>query len=221
MRCLTLQSLRMTDADPYRVRAARFLRSAPTLELCGDVSSPEVAFLGRSNVGKSSLLGELLSQPKLVKTSRTPGRTRAVNLFAVELLRRVQDQPEEVRHLTLADLPGYGYANVNNSERERMAELLSDYVAQRRGLVAVVQLFDLRHQPTRDDLSALDALRQREYAHVLVATKADKIARTKRGVARRELAKALGAAPSDIVLFSSTEHDGRADVWGRLWEHLT
>lgn len=211
----------MTDADdPYRVREARFLRSAPSLADCGEVSAPEVAFLGRSNVGKSSLLGELLSRPKLVKTSRTPGRTRAVNLFHVELLRRAPDAPEEARELVLADLPGYGYAKASNDERQRMSALLGDYLRRREGLVAVVQLFDLRHAPTRDDLAALDALREREYAHVLVATKADKLTRNKRGVARRELAKALGAAPGDIVLCSTTEHEGRAEVWARLWEHL-
>lgn len=210
----------MTAADPYRVREARFLLSAPTLADCGDVSGPEIAFLGRSNVGKSSLLGELLSRPKLVKTSRTPGRTRAVNLFAVELLKRVEGAEEEGTHLIFADLPGYGYAQVNNTERERMSALLTEYIAKREALVAVVQLFDLRHKPTRDDLAALEALRQRDFAHVLVATKADKIARTKRGVARRELAKALGALPSDVLLFSSTEHEGRAEVWDRLWEHV-
>lgn len=207
-------------SDPYRVREARFLRSAPTLADCGDVDAPEVAFLGRSNVGKSSLLGELLSRPKLVKTSRTPGRTRAVNLFHVELVRREEGAPEEERTLTLADLPGYGYAQASDSERRRMSELLSDYLARREGLVAVVQLFDLRHTPTRDDLMALEALRQRTYAHVLVATKADKLTRNQRGGARRTLAKALGVAPSDILLSSVTEHLGRAEVWARLWEHV-
>ena len=206
--------------DPFRVREARFLRSAPSLADCGDVAGPEVAFLGRSNVGKSTLLGELLSRPKLVKTSRTPGRTRAVNLVHVELLKRAGGAPEEARTLLLADLPGYGYAKASNEERQRMSALLAEYLARREGLVAVVQLFDLRHAPTRDDLAALDALRERDYAHVLVATKADKLTRNKRGVARRELGRALGADPADIVLCSSPEHEGRAEVWGRLWEHL-
>lgn len=209
----------MTD-DPYRVREARFLRSAPSLADCGDVGAPEVAFLGRSNVGKSTLLGELLSRPKLVKTSRTPGRTRAVNLFHVELVRRESGAPEEERTLVLADLPGYGYAQASDTERKRMSALLTEYLARREGLVAVVQLFDLRHTPTRDDLAALDALRQRDSAHVLVATKSDKLARNKRGVARRELAKALGVDAADIVLASSLEHQGRADIWARLWEHV-
>lgn len=207
-------------ADPYRVREARFLRSAPSVALCGELGAPEVAFLGRSNVGKSSLLGELLSRPKLVKTSRTPGRTRDVNLFHVELVRREEGVPEEERTIILADLPGYGYAQASDGERRRMSELLSDYLAKREPLVAVVQLFDLRHKPTRDDINALEALRQREYGHVLVATKADKLSRNQRGTARRELAKALGVAASDIVLSSSTEHEGRGEVWARLWEHL-
>lgn len=209
----------MSD-DPYRVREARFLRSAPSLADCGDVAAPEVAFLGRSNVGKSSLLGELLSRPKLVKTSRTPGRTRAVNLFHVEVVKRESGAAEEERTLVLADLPGYGYAKASDTERKRMSALLGEYLAKREGLVAVVQLFDLRHSPTRDDLAALDALRERDYAHVLVATKADKLTRNKRGVARRELGKALGADPADVVLFSTTEHEGRAEVWARLWEHI-
>lgn len=203
-------------ADPYRVRDASFLRSSPSLAACGPVAAPEIAFLGRSNVGKSSLLGELLSRPKLVKTSRTPGRTRDVNLFSVSLKRVEGDDVCEADFI-FADLPGYGYAQVSGGERQRMGGLLSDYLARREGLIAVVQLFDLRHAPSREDIAALDGLRQRDYELVLVATKADKLTRNQRGAARRQLAGALGVAAGELVMFSTLEHTGRAEVWEKLW----
>ncbi|MFZ9890105.1 MAG: ribosome biogenesis GTP-binding protein YihA/YsxC [Myxococcota bacterium] len=206
--------------DPYRVREASFLRSSPSLGACGAVSAPEIAFLGRSNVGKSSLLGELLSRPKLVKTSRTPGRTRDVNLFSVSLKRVVGEDTSEADFI-FADLPGYGYAKVSGDERQRMGGLLTDYLARREGLIAVVQLFDLRHAPSREDVAALDGLRQHDYELVLVATKADKLTRNQRGAARRQLASALGVAAGELVLFSTLEHTGRAEVWERLWRAPT
>lgn len=217
----------MTDAtsisEPgkpsFRVKEARFLRSAPSLAALGAAEGHEVAFLGRSNVGKSSLLGVLLDRSKLVRVSREPGRTRDINLFHVELA-RVQGDESETRSLILIDLPGYGYAKASLKERARMSALISSYLRGREGLVAVCQLFDLRHAPSAADREVHNGLRGAPYAHVRVATKADKLPLARRKTTRKELAKELGCRPEDVVLFSAPERSGREEIWERLWEHL-
>ena len=111
---------------------SRFLLSASSVAGLPDLGLPEVALAGRSNVGKSSLLGQILQRPKLVRTSRTPGRTRALNLFLFE------------RRLALMDLPGYGYAKLPKSERARLRTMLEGYIAEREPLLGVVLLLDIR-----------------------------------------------------------------------------
>jgi GTP-binding protein len=205
--------------DRYRILDATFMRSAPTLKICGEVDAPELAFIGRSNVGKSSLLGRLVSQPSLVRTSRTPGRTREVNLFSVSV-RRVEGEDVRERDVVFADLPGYGYAKVNKSEKQRMGELVSDYLTRRDGLVAVCQLLDLRHNPTVEDREIFEGLSQQRFRHIIVATKADKLGLSKRKAARQGLAKKLQIDAKQIVLFSATDHFGRDEVWDKLWGAL-
>jgi GTP-binding protein len=210
----------MTEVDPFRVRDARFLRSAPSVATCGETFGPEIAFVGRSNVGKSSLLGELLGRPKLVKTSRTPGRTRLVNLFDVDLKRVEPDGSEREARLTFADLPGYGYAKVSLDERARLGDLISEYLEEREPIVAVVQLFDLRHAPTDEDRSVLQMLQRERYAHIVVATKADKLPLAKRKGAAKKLGVYLGLDVDGVTLFSVDQHKGRAALWSRIFEAL-
>ena len=203
----------------FRVKDARFVRGAPSLHALGPAEGHEVAFLGRSNVGKSSLLGALLERPKLVRVSRQPGRTRDINLFRVEIA-RVEGSEMEVRTLFLVDLPGYGYAKASQKERARMSALISSYLERREGLKAVCQLFDLRHAPSVADRDAHAQLAAAPYAHIRVATKSDKLAVGRRKTARRELAKALGCLPEAVVLFSALERSGREELWQRIWEQL-
>jgi GTP-binding protein len=200
----------------FRVLDASFRMSAPTLKLCPEHELPEIAFIGRSNVGKSSLLGVLFERPKLVKTSRTPGHTRAVNIFDLTV-RRVEGETREERTFVCADLPGYGYGKMSKGERQRLSVLLSSYLGGREPLRAVCQLFDLRHSPTGEDRDVLEGLQQRDYEAVLVATKSDKLPLAKRKAARGKLAKSLGVAPELVTLFSAETRHGREQVWQRLW----
>jgi GTP-binding protein len=201
----------------FRILDATFRLSAPTLKILPAHDLPEIAFIGRSNVGKSSLLGELLERPKLVRTSRTPGRTRDVNLFDLRV-RFVDGDDTHEADFVFADLPGYGYAKMSQGERRRTTTLLSDYLSRREELVAVCHLLDLRHTPTRDDLEVLEGLRDRDYEHYVVATKTDKLKRNKRGKARRELSQAAQVASGDVTLFSIEEHIGREELWRKVWE---
>lgn len=207
------------STESYRIRDARFLRSAPSMETLGDASAPEVAFLGRSNVGKSSLLGILLDRPKLVRVSKEPGRTRDINLFELDVL-RVDGESSESKTVCLVDLPGYGYAKVSKTEKDRMGKLISRFLVQRASLVAACQLFDVRHEPSQEDQLLYRDLCAASFQHVKVATKSDKLPVSKRKGARNHLARKLQCDGRDIVLFSSAARLGRDELWRRIWSSL-
>ena len=167
---------------------------------------PEIAFAGRSNVGKSSLLNCLLRRKNLARTSGTPGKTVTVNFFSDGKIR-------------LADLPGYGYAKRPQSEIKRFGELMEGYFAPGRNIALVVQLIDLRHAPSKDDQGMLAFLRESKLPYVIVLTKSDKL--KPMALARRleEIQSELGepgvAAP---IPFSSETGRGRAELWALIGE---
>lgn len=133
---------------------------------------PEIAFAGRSNVGKSSMLNKLFNRKQLARVSAVPGKTATINFFCADGLR-------------FADLPGYGYAKVSKSEKQRWSELIEGYFAQDRDLRLVFQLIDMRHPPTRDDLTMVNFLIDGGFPFVVILTKADKLSKTQR-LARME-----------------------------------
>lgn len=199
-----------------RVREPSFMLSAPTLAHCPPPVGREVAFIGRSNVGKSSLLNMLMMRKGLVKVSKTPGRTRDLNFFRCDLL--VDD---DAYPITVVDLPGYGYAQVSKKERARIGRMLTEYVDGRDGLGAVCQLFDIRHAPSEEDREVFEGLREGGFAHLLVATKGDKLKSGKRGEARKALAKRLGVRNTDVVVTSSESFEGRDTLWQRILKQAT
>ena len=123
---------------------------------------PEIAFAGRSNVGKSSLLNKVLNRKSLARVSSMPGKTVTVNFFKGDGIR-------------LVDLPGYGYAKVSRSEKDRWAELMEGYFSSGRNIKLVIQLVDMRHKPTADDMTMIDFLVQSNYPFIIVMTKSDKL----------------------------------------------
>ncbi len=128
---------------------------------------PEIAFSGRSNVGKSSLINKLLNRKSLARTSATPGKTATINFYKLDTMR-------------LVDLPGYGYAKLSNAEKQRFSRTIEHYFDDDRDLRLVLQLIDMRHPPTANDLQMLDYLVQCEIPFVIVLTKADKLNKTER-----------------------------------------
>ena len=123
---------------------------------------PEVIFSGRSNVGKSSLINKLVNRKALARVSATPGKTATINFFRVD-------------EFHLVDLPGYGYAKVSKSEKDRWAKLMEGYFNQDRRFALVVQIVDMRHAPSKDDMNMIDYLYQRELPFIIVLTKKDKL----------------------------------------------
>lgn len=202
-------------AGTFTVLSADFVRAAPSLRVCDDgpEDRPEIAFVGRSNVGKSSLIGALIGRKKLVKTSRRPGHTKTINFFDVT----VRGPGEANLDLRIVDLPGYGFARTSISERVQMGALMSGYLSTREPLVGVCQLLDFRHTPTKEDREMIEVISSAQRRYIPVATKCDKLPVSKHKPARVKLAKSIDRLAKDLVLFSTMSQLGREELWSRLW----
>jgi GTP-binding protein len=180
-----------------------FVTSAVKPRQYPDPDRPEIAFAGRSNVGKSSLINHLLGRRKLARTSRQPGRTQTINFFAVG------------RDCYFVDLPGYGYAKVPLAVKAAWGPMVEGYLAAPRDIRGVVLLIDIRRQPGDEERALLDYLDRYHRPALVVLTKADKVPRGKRPARVQSIAKDLGGEV-DPVLFSAASGLGRPAVWDAL-----
>lgn len=161
---------------------------------------PEVAFSGRSNVGKSSLINRLLNRKALARTSATPGKTATINFYRLDTVRMV-------------DLPGYGYAKVSDKERRRWSELIEGYFDDDRDLRLVLQLWDIRHDPSKDDYQMLEYMVEREIPFIIVLTKADKLNKTQRAKRLAAFDEILADLEGITVIpFSATNGEGADEI---------
>lgn len=176
-----------------------FVQSASRVDQLPE-SSVEVAFVGRSNVGKSSLVNSIANRKQLARVSNTPGRTQLINLFDVEGNRSEAG--------TLVDLPGYGYAKASKSIRRDWPEMIEGYILERPNLAMVFVLVDGAIGPTKLDQQMLDWLRFNVVPHTVVATKFDKVKSSKRSTRKKELAAGCQLDLGDIVWVSATKGDG-------------
>lgn len=186
-----------------RTHTARFLAGSAEATRLPVWPHPEIAFAGRSNVGKSSLLNRLVGQRGLARVSKTPGRTQQINFFLID------------DHIVFADLPGYGFARVPIAVRDGWKDLVEGYLSRRRELRAVVVLVDLRRGLETDDEQLLDYLRTQKLPALVVATKADKLALGQRRERGRALATALGAE-RPLIVCSASSGEGVASLWATL-----
>jgi GTP-binding protein len=186
-----------------RINDCRFLYSASDPKKFTDSPYPQVAFAGRSNVGKSSLLNRLVGMKNIAKVSRTPGKTRAVNFFLTDT------------NLMLVDLPGYGYAKVSKSVKVQWGKLIETYLLQSERLVGVVHLVDSRHPPTPLDQELNEWLNQNGLNYVVVLTKSDKLSGNQIGKsiseAKRLLVLTVGSEP---ITFSAKTGKGKKELLG-------
>lgn len=209
----------MNDADgPARdalawAHGARFVASAARLEQLPPPGLPEIAFVGRSNAGKSTAINTLAQHKRLAFASRTPGRTQLINLFALG--------PREAPDALLADLPGYGYAAVARTAKRAWQEVMADYLAQRASLAGIVLLVDARHGLTALDQQLLEFVAPRvcagEVRLLLLLTKADKLSRREAQSALTEAQRVLGAYATEeadigVTLFSALTREGLEDA---------
>jgi GTP-binding protein len=201
------------------VRSAEFITSAVKPSQYPPLSGPEIAFAGRSNVGKSSLMNTLLGRKNLVKTSSTPGRTQTINFF------RINDA------FYCVDLPGYGYAKVPKAVRKSWGPMVETYLKTRKageeggqgagqGICAVVVILDIRRVPNQGDHDLLAWLSHYKVPALVVLTKADKLKKNKQAGQRSAIAKELSTDPSSLILFSATTGLGKQQLWKAIEDKL-
>lgn len=182
-----------------KITSAEFIRSAVSRGEWPPEDLPEIAFLGRSNVGKSSLINSLVGRRNLARTSNTPGRTQAINFFRIN------------NHFIFADLPGYGYAKVAKSVRQSWSKLAEEYLVGRQTLALCIQLVDARHPPSKLDIQLDEWLEANSRPRIVVATKADKLSANQLFKNLREIRNSLSA--DRIISYSSQTGEGKDDLW--------
>lgn len=214
---------------------AEFVLSAASASQFPRDGLPEIALVGRSNVGKSSMINALVGNKRLARTSNTPGRTQTLNYYRVwpegkpklgdpedpngrdrsSLKGSAQDAARAAQAFYFVDMPGYGYAKVAASQRRSWQQLIEGYLLNRETLAAVIQVVDLRHPPTRDDIAMWDWLRHYDKVRLCLATKADKVPRNQRPTHARQTSEGLGlrGAAEPLLLFSAEEGLGREELW--------
>jgi len=165
---------------------------------------PEIAFVGKSNVGKSSLINSLLGRKSLARTSSAPGKTRTINWYEVD------------EKLFFVDLPGYGYAKVSKAEQLKWGKVIETYLHKRESLRLVLLLVDVRHAPGEGDQMMMDWLRHYGVPTLVVATKSDKIKRSQHEKQKKIIREVLGIGKEDLLLYSSETKAGRDEVWSRI-----
>jgi GTP-binding protein len=184
------------------VKKAEFVVGAASLAQLPRGGLPEIALAGRSNVGKSSLLNRLTGRKKLARTSKTPGKTREINLYRID------------EEFMLADLPGYGFAKVPRAVKRQWGDLIERYLNERNELRGIVHLVDLRHLPTAGDVQMHEWVRHYDVPTLIAATKADKIATSRRAQALRAIEEVLDPAPgTPVVAFSAVTGEGAREIW--------
>ncbi|MCP3142471.1 ribosome biogenesis GTP-binding protein YihA/YsxC [Pyxidicoccus xibeiensis] len=194
-----------------KVLDARFVVTAVEPKGYPPGHTAEVAFVGRSNVGKSSMINALTGRKKLVRVSNTPGRTRTLNFFDVDL------EWGSIRHqVRLCDLPGYGFAKASKSDKVQWEKMITTYLEKRHRLEAVVSIIDAEVGPTPDDLATLDYLQAHNRRILVVATKVDRLTKSQRKPRMLELSKAMDLPLEVILPFSATEKLGVDEVWKAL-----
>lgn len=190
-----------------RVVELRFVKSASELNQAPPEGLPEIAFVGRSNVGKSSMINALLGRRALARVSNTPGRTRLLNFFELDL----EVAPGRREKLSVCDLPGYGYAKAPRDEIAKWQQMIEGYLRGRESLRATISLIDSRHGPTEQDRVLFDWMASLGRPIVVVATKIDKLPKARRTPLLQALGRALGSGAP--IGFSAETGEGKEALW--------
>lgn len=189
------------------IKTAVYERTAFKPEQYPNHGLPEIAFVGRSNVGKSSLLNALVNRKNLAQQSATPGKTRGLNFYNID------------HRLYFVDLPGYGYAKVSKAEKEFWGRMIETYLNTREQLRLIIMLVDIRHKPTADDQTMYQWLTEQNQPHLLIATKLDKISRSQVAKRLQDIRATLQTSIAEPLFpFSSETKQGRDEIWNRIWE---
>ncbi len=184
-----------------KVVSSEFIKSAAKASHYPDDEYPEIAFAGRSNVGKSSLINTLINRKRLVKTSSTPGRTQLINFFLINKL------------FSFVDLPGYGYAKVPQAVKKQWGPMIEKYLSARKILYGVVLIVDIRRTPGESEINFIDWLNSYNINTILVVTKSDKLSKTKRAKQIVMIGNTLDVNPDSLICFSAKSGMGKNLIW--------
>jgi len=190
-----------------KITSAKFIAAASLATSFPKDRKPEIAFLGRSNVGKSSLMNSLLGVKGLARTSSTPGRTQTINFFLIN------------EQFHFVDLPGYGYAKVSKNARYEWGQLIQKYLAEREQLVLSILIVDARHEPSPLDLQMESWLQHFKLPYLVVSTKVDKLSANERHKSLQTTKKVLET--ERIIQYSSITRDGMKELWNAIRESVT
>lgn len=179
------------------IKRAEFVTSLDSLRSFPGQGMPEIAMAGKSNVGKSSMINSLCNNKKLARTSSEPGKTRLINLYKVN------------EECMLVDLPGYGFAKAPQSEKQKWAKMIEGYLAGSQNLRHVLQLVDIRHEPTRDDVQMVNYLRYYNIPFTVLATKADKLSRAQMQKQIHQICRTIVVQPWEVIPYSSENGYGK------------
>lgn len=190
-----------------KITSAKFAAAVSTPESMLKDDKSEIAFLGRSNVGKSSLMNSLLKVNGLARTSSTPGRTQTLNFFLIN------------EEFYFVDLPGYGYAKASKDKRQEWGKLIEKYLAERKQLVLSILIVDARHEPSPLDLQMKSWLQHFGLPYLVVSTKVDKLSANERRKSWQTVKKVLGS--ENIIQYSSVTREGAKDIWNVIGSSIT
>lgn len=172
---------------------------------------PEIVFIGRSNVGKSSLINSLTRRKNLARISQTPGKTQTINFYKVNLKISEEDSVA-YKNFYLVDLPGYGYAKTSKENRKIWAKFIEEYLLNSREIKFVCQLIDMRHLPMESDLKMLNWLIEKNLPLLIVATKSDKLSKNEQKKNLAQIKKSLGIDELSVLPYSSVKNEGRSEL---------
>ena len=191
------------------IHNARFLLSGVKKEHYPVSTMPEVAFAGRSNVGKSSMINKILNRKNFARVSATPGKTATINFYDID------------EKLMLVDLPGYGYAAASKGERKALSDIINEYLTERKQLVQLILLVDSRHKPTEDDRRMMDAIKSAGGMAVVIATKTDKLSKRELEENLDRIIETLNLSDGDILLpFSTKTAESAENFWDYIYDYI-
>ena len=201
---------------PWDIIHSKYIASAVRPEQYPQPELIEVAFIGRSNVGKSSLINSLCRRNGLARVSATPGKTQTINFYDLEAKRTLEDESVERQEFYLVDLPGYGFARTGKANRDQWSGFIAKYLSGSDNLAMVCQLIDIRHKPLANDLECYHWLKSCGLMVQVILTKADKLSKNAAASQKALFRRELGLTEDQIIVYSSTNHSTRGDLIERI-----